>query len=65
MTNSVTIFMFPGYWNPNNKKFNNISKRANCWLSDGNNVEINKDNMNHNNNNPRFGFSVRLLKDWN
>ena len=39
------MFMFPGYWNPNNKKFNNIGKRTDCWLSDGNNVELNKDNM--------------------
>jgi len=61
----VAIFMFPGYWNPNNKKFNNIGKRTNCWLADGDNIELNTDKMNHNNNNPEFGFSLRLLKNWN
>jgi len=64
MTNPVAIFMFPGYWNPNNKKFNNIGKRADCWLSDGHNVKLNKDNMKYNNNNPEFGFSLRFLKNW-
>ena len=55
--------MFPGCWDPDFKEFNSISRRANCWLSDGNGVGIDKDNMNHNYNSPRFGFSVRLLKD--
>ena len=55
--------MFPGCWDPDFKKFYNVSERANCWLSDGINVEIYKDNMDHYNNDPRFGFSVRLLKD--
>gem|GEM_PF-1313302 len=64
MTNIVAIFMLSGYRNPNNKKFNNIGKRTDCRLADGNNVELNKDNMNHNYFNPEFGFSLRLLKNW-
>jgi len=64
MTKLVAMFMFPGYWSPNNETFSNVGGRLDCWLAGGNNVKLNKDNMNPNNNNPEFGFSLRLLKNW-
>jgi len=64
-TKLVAIFMFPGWRNPNNKKFNNIGERSNVWLVGGNNAEFNKNKWNWNNNNRNFGFSGRLLKNWN
>ena len=55
--------MFPGYWNPYDKRFYSISERAHCWLSASANVEVDKVHMTPYNYNPRFGFCVRLLKD--
>jgi len=54
--------LLSGCWSPHNKGFGSIGKRENCWLWDGDNVEVNKSHITHNNYNPRFGFSVRLLK---
>lgn len=55
--------MFPGYWYPSSKIFNTIGGRTGCWLSDGNYVVLDEDNMNHYNDYPEFGFSLRLLKN--
>jgi hypothetical protein len=55
--------LFPGYWNPNNKGFYGIGVRTDCWLSDGNNVVLSGDSVDHNDDIPEFGFSLRLLKN--
>lgn len=55
--------MFPACWHPDYKGFGNIGGRMDCWLLDGYNVALNEDIMNHNNNSPEFGFSLRLLQN--
>jgi hypothetical protein len=41
----LSLFL-AGYWNPNNKKFNNIGERSNVWLVGGNNAEFNQNKWN-------------------
>ena len=55
--------MFPWSRDPNVKEFSGIGRGAYCWLSDGGRVEINKYTVFRSNDDPCFGFSVRLLKD--
>ena len=55
--------LFPGCWGPGSKDFSAVGGWADCWLSGGGYVEVGKDGMDHNGNHPRFGFSLRLLKD--
>ncbi len=55
--------LFPGYWGPDFKEFYDISGRTGCWLSDGNNIGVSKDDILHYGGNPRFGLSLRVLKD--
>ena len=55
--------IFPGYWGTIYDRFYNLNKRADCWLADGYDIEITKDNINHNFYNPQCGFSVRLVKE--
>ncbi|HRX64271.1 MAG TPA: hypothetical protein P5060_04155 [Candidatus Absconditabacterales bacterium] len=55
--------LFPGYWNPSYKKFSNIGKRTDFWLSGGNDVVLHRDGMDRSYYNPEFGFSLRLLKN--
>jgi len=54
--------MFPGCWHSNDDEFYGIGGQASCWLSDGSNVGISKDDMHLYDDSPRFGFSVRLLQ---
>ncbi|MEI7920095.1 MAG: hypothetical protein WCH65_08340 [bacterium] len=55
--------MWPGCWNPTNKKFNDVGTRTVCWLADGTSVGLDGDGMDHNYVDPEFGFSLRLLKN--
>ena len=58
------MFMFPGWRNPNNKKFNNINKEFNLRCADGSYFNGNRNKRNNNKWNRSYGFSVRCLKDW-
>jgi len=63
-TKLVAIFMFPGWRNPNNKKFNNIDKEFNLRCADGSYFNGNRNKWNNNKWNKNYGFSVHCLKDW-
>jgi len=76
--NGVTInlvvtnsFLPGGYRNNNNGTFNNMSNNGNLWSSTENNsnnawnrkLNYNNTNVNRNNNNKRYGISVRCVRD--
>ncbi|HMS91570.1 MAG TPA: RNA-directed DNA polymerase [Candidatus Absconditabacterales bacterium] len=60
----MAIFIFAGWRNPNNKKFNNIDKEFDLRCADGSNFNGNRNKWNNNKGNRNYGFSVRCLKDW-
>ncbi len=64
MTKLVAMFTFPGWRNPNNKKFNNINNEFNLRCADGSYFNGNRNKWNNNKWNKNYGFSVRCLKDW-
>jgi len=47
-TNIVAIFIFAGWRNPNNKKFNNIDKEFALRCADGSNFNGNRSKWNNN-----------------
>lgn len=55
--------LFPGFWIPDDKGFDGVGERTDCWLSDGRDVDLDRDDVNHDDGNPEFGFSLRLLKN--
>ena len=55
--------IFPGYWDPDYKTFSHLHTRADCWLADSTNIELNKAHIHLNHYFPQCGFSVRLVKE--
>jgi hypothetical protein len=54
--------LFPGFRSPYDKNFSGVDRRTVCWLSDGNDIGIHGDDMNHIYDDHYYRFSLRFLK---